>query len=117
MWISLVVAWIGLAFAGWAAVMTGLDRRFGRIGYVIAGVMESVLIAQLVVGITTLAATERDVNGVSFIGYLIGSAAVPPAGVLWARAEPSRWGMGVLVVVGFAVAVLAVRVRQIWFGG
>jgi hypothetical protein len=36
--------------------------------------------------------------------------------VLWGIAEKSRWGTGVVVVAMLTVAVLCVRVLQIWKG-
>ena len=41
---------------------------------------------------------------------------IPPAAVLWGIAEKSRWGTGVVVVAMLTVAVLCVRVLQIWKG-
>jgi hypothetical protein len=41
---------------------------------------------------------------------------IPPAAVIWGIAEKSRWGTGVVVVAMLTVAVLCVRVLQIWKG-
>jgi hypothetical protein len=50
----------------------------------------------------------------TFVGYLVAVLLVPPAGVLWARADPSRWGGTVLAVAGLVVAVMAWRLLQLW---
>ncbi|MFG1942459.1 hypothetical protein [Nonomuraea sp. NPDC048826] len=49
-------------------------------------------------------------------GYLAGQVLIPPAGVFLALAERSRWGPAILVVAGFAIAVMTGRLLQVWQG-
>jgi hypothetical protein len=79
-----------------------------------AGVLELVLLAQAVVAVVLIAYGERADDGVTFVLYLIGSLVAVPAGVWWARGEPSRWGAGVLAVVCLALPVMMVRMQQLW---
>jgi hypothetical protein len=39
---------------------------------------------------------------------------VPVAGALWARTEPSRWAGTVIAVAALVVAVMSVRLLQLW---
>jgi hypothetical protein len=114
--LTVAVTVTALLVVAWTGVLTALDRRAGRAVTVAVLALEALLVVQLVVGIVQLAGTGRDVAGVTFVGYLIGITLVPPAGLAWSRAEPSRWGTGVLVVAGLVVAVLIARLQQIWGG-
>ncbi len=102
--------------AAWSALLTVLDRRLhDPLFWLIAGV-EVVVLVQLVVGCVALATTERDVDGVTFVGYLVSTVVVLPFAVAWAASEKTRWGTGVLLIGCLTVAVLALRVTQLWAG-
>jgi len=73
------------------------DRTFALLA-----LTEVVLLVQLVVGCVLLAGTERDVEGVLFVSYLVGVALALPIGAFWSLAERSRSGTGVLVEIGRA---------------
>jgi hypothetical protein len=90
------------------------DRPVGVGAAVAAGVVELVLLAQAVVAVVLIVGGERPDEGVSFVLYLIGSLVAVPAGVWWARGEPSRWGAGVLAVVFLALPVVVVRMQHLW---
>jgi hypothetical protein len=107
----------GLALALLAGVLTALDRRIGRVLLAACGLVQLGLLGQLVVGIVSLATTDRAVSGPLFVGYLIGIQLVLPAAVAWARAEPSRWGTGVVVAAALVVTVLVARLNQVWTTG
>lgn len=114
LWAAWSVAGIALAiglYAGW------LSFRKQRInwGLVYAvGFLELVLVVQLVVGIIALTRTDRPVENVTFVGYLITDIIIPPAAVAWGFADTSRWGAGVVAVGMVTVAVLSARLMQIW---
>ncbi len=46
--------------------------------------------------------------------YLGTAALIPPAAVLWALTERTRWSTVVLGVAGLAIAVMTYRMNQIW---
>jgi hypothetical protein len=100
-------------FAGWH-----MYRRleFSNPLFYAVAVLEVVLVVVLVGGSIALGRTSRDVDGVLFVSYLVSMVAIPPAAVLWGIAEKSRWGTGVVVVAMLSIAVLAVRVLDIWKG-
>lgn len=97
-----------------AAVYVALDRpadRFLLGGWVL---LEVGLLVQLVVGILQLAGTDRDVNGLTFVGYLVGALLVPPAAAWWAHGDRTRAGTAVFIIAGLVVPFLVVRMDQVW---
>jgi hypothetical protein len=108
-----VAALIAALFAGWH---TFTERPFGNSLFYVIGVLEVALVALLVGGIAALSMTSRDVDGVLFVSYLVTVVVIPPAAVLWGIAEKSRWGTGVVVVAMLTIAVLCVRLLDIWKG-
>ena len=88
------------------------DRTFGLLA-----LTEVVLLVQLVVGCVLLAGTDRDVEGVLFVSYLVGVTLALPIGAFWSLAERTRSGTGVLVVAALTVLALQVRLVDIWSGG
>ncbi|WP_229053867.1 hypothetical protein [Aeromicrobium sp. Leaf350] len=106
-------ALVAAAYAGWHLWR---EAPFSNGLFYVVSVLELLLIALLVGGSIALAGTERDVDGVLFISYLVTTLVIPPAAILWGVAEKSRWGSGVVVVAMLTVAVLVIRVLGIWQG-
>lgn len=114
--LSTIVIAGALLLAGYALVTTLRDRPMSRGHLAALAVVEALLIAQAVVGAVALAGGRGPGEGVTFIGYLIGVLLIPVAGAGWGILERSRWGPAVIVVAGLAVAVMTVRMQQIWTG-
>lgn len=117
---STSVAWIVCALALlvglYAVVLIIRDRPVDdRLFYASAG-LETVLVVQTVAGCVALAVTDRDVAGVTFVGYLLTVVITPPLAVLWGIAEKTRWGTAVVVVAMVTVAALELRLVQLWGG-
>jgi hypothetical protein len=114
------VAWsvglLALATAVYAGWHTWRDQPFSNPLFYAVSALELVLLAVLVGGSIALARTDRDVDGVLFVSYLVTVVVVPPAAVLWGIAEKSRWGTGVVVVAMLTVSVLSARLLGIWEG-
>ncbi len=105
-----------LVAAAWAAVLMVLDRPLhDSLFWLLAG-LEVVLLALLVGGCVALARTDRDIQGLTFVGYLVSVVLVLPLAVAWAASEKTRWGTGVLLAGCLTVAVLALRLTQLWAG-
>ncbi|HEX3784829.1 MAG TPA: hypothetical protein VHX38_34645 [Pseudonocardiaceae bacterium] len=112
---ALVLA--AVAGALWSFVLLLLKRPVGLVvllGFL--GVVELGLLVQAVLGIVALAGTSRHVEGLTFVCYLIGSLLILPAAAWWARAERSRWGVGVLLVACLVVPIMILRMNQVWAG-
>ncbi len=109
----LVYAAGGIALIG-ALVLLLKDEVAGDGMFLVLGVVELLLLIQLVVGSVALAETSRDVPGVLFVSYLVGVALALPVGAFWSLAERTRAGTAVLAVAILTVAVLELRLDAIW---
>jgi hypothetical protein len=79
--------------------------------------VELLLLAQLVVSIALVvsgASAKQDT--VEFFAYLIVALMIPIGAAFWALIERTRWSTVVLGVAGLTVAVMLVRMNQIWTG-
>lgn len=110
-----------LAFASLAgafALILGFIKRppsWWSVGSVI--LVEALLLVQLVVSIVLVVQGEQAKGDtVEFFGYIITALVVPPAAVAWAVIERTRWSTLVLGVAGLTVAVMLIRMWQIWTG-
>lgn len=110
------IALVALLVALFAAWHTWRDEEFGNPLFYAVAAVELLLVALLVGGSIALSRTDRDVDGVLFVSYLVTLLVIPPAAVLWGIAEKSRWGTGVVVVAMLTVSVLCARLLGIWKG-
>lgn len=116
-WAYQFQAWVA-AFAGLFAVGLGILKRapsWWSVGSL--ALIEGLLLVQLAVTIA-LVSTGHQAHGdtLEFFGYLITALIVPPAAVAWSVIERTRWSTLVLGVAAFTVAVMLVRMWQIWSG-
>jgi len=105
-------------FAGLFVVGLGIFRRppsWLSVGVI--AVVEGLLLVQLAVTIA-LVSTGLGAKGdtVEFFGYILTALIVPPAAVGWAVIERTRWSTLVIGISGLTVAVMLVRMWQIWTG-
>ena len=110
-----------LAFAtlvGVFALTLGIFKRppsWWSVGAV--ALVEALLLVQLVVSIVLVVQGKQAVGDtVEFFGYIITALVVPPAAIAWAVIERTRWSTLVLGVSGLTIAVMLVRMWQIWAG-
>ena len=111
----LVAVYAVFALAAGARAAVQLSTRFSEapVAYLLSALAAVVYIAATV-GLARGGRGGRRLAFVAITTELVGVLLVPPAGVLWARAEPSRWAGTVLAVAGVVVAVMAWRLLQIW---
>ena len=102
-----VVVLLGLA-------STLARRRIAVVHLAATGVLEAVLLVQAVVAGVALAGGTRPPQNAAFLGYLGGVLVVPVAGLLWARAEPTRWAGTVLAVAALVTGAMVWRLVQLW---
>ena len=115
-WVAYLLIGGALAGAAWAAVLMVLDRPLGDPLFWLLAAVELGLLAEVAGGSVALTRTDRDVDAVTFVGYLATIWLVLPVGVAWAASEKSRWGSGVLLVACLTVAVMVLRLQQLWAG-
>ena len=109
---TIVVA--GLVLAGYALLMTALNRRMGLGLLVALGVLEILLLVLVGMIVAKLVGGGRPASLATLLGYLIAIPLVPVIAGFWGALERSRWGPAVIAVAGLVAAVLMVRLHQIW---
>lgn len=109
---TIVVA--GLALAGYALLMTVLNKRMGTGLLAALGVLEVLLLVLVGMIVARLVSGGRPASLPTLIGYLIAMPLVPLAAGFWGALERSRWGPAVIAVAGLVAAVLMVRLHEIW---
>jgi hypothetical protein len=109
---TIIVA--GLALAGYALVLTALNRRMGSSLLAALGVLEILLLVLVGMIVARLANGGRPAGLVMLIGYLVAMPLIPVAAAFLGAVERSRWGSAVAAVSGLVAAVLMVRLHEIW---
>lgn len=115
--LAALVAVLSLALAAWAAWRAVRDRPVILRQLVAAGVVEALLLVQVVVAAVRAVAGDGPADAPTFWGYLLTTLVVLPVAAAWAFAERTRWSSVVLVVAAVTVAFLAYRCVQVWVGG
>jgi len=107
---------LAVAIIGVAAVVAGLaGRRPGDVTVGGLALIELFLIAQIVIAvIAPLAGNPPTGSLLEFWTYLISAALLPPAAVVWALVERTRWSTVIMGVAALAVAVMVWRMHVIW---
>ena len=115
-WFTSVQACIAVA-VGLVAVVLGLagkkpaDLTMGATAFVAI-----LLVVQLVIAILSpLFGNSPTGNVLEFYTYLVTAILIPPLAIVYGLVDRSRWSTVVLGVACFAVAVMVVRMNQIWF--
>ena len=76
--------------------------------------VELAALVQVLVAVVVVLRGERPDSAATFAGYALASLLVPPVGAVWALSERSRWGTAAAGVSCLVLAVLTVRLRQVW---
>jgi len=102
--------------AGLLCLVIGLaGRRPNDLTLGAVVLVELLLLAQLVIALVAPGLGNRPAGSVPlFYVYLISGLLIPPLAVFWALIERTRWSTVVLGVAAFAIAVMVVRMAQIW---
>ena len=116
-WFYQVQLWVALA-AGLFTLVLGLFRKLPSLWSVGSlALVELGLLIQLVnTIILTLGGERAKVDTVEFYAYLVVAAMVPIGTVFWALVERTWVSTLILGVGAFTVAVMLVRMNQIWTG-
>ncbi|HET9381832.1 MAG TPA: hypothetical protein VFP69_13500 [Streptomyces sp.] len=102
------------AWCGWAAHRDEPTKDWHFIGMAVVTLLALV---QLVVGIVQLARGEEADQGTTvFVAYLLGAFVCVPAAGFLSLAERSRWGSVTVAASGVVLAVLELRLHDIWGG-
>jgi hypothetical protein len=112
--LQIVLTGVAVVLAVWLVALVALDREPDDWTYGALALLEVGLVAQLVIGLVRLGGDHEGVNVAAYVGYLVGSLVILPAGFAWSVGERSRAGTGVLLVAVAVVPVLFLRVHQLW---
>ncbi|GAA4087093.1 hypothetical protein GCM10022284_24320 [Streptomyces hundungensis] len=115
--LTVAVAAAALALAAWCGFAAYRDQPTKDWHFIGMAVVAVLALAQLVVGLVQLGRGERPEQGVAiFVAYLAGAfAAVPAAGFL-SLSERTKWGSVTVSAGAVVLAVLEVRLYDIWGG-
>lgn len=107
----LLAAWVGFAAARGQPVK---DWHYAGVAVVLL-----LALVQLVVALAQLVAGERPAGGgtVVFVSYLVAVTLCLPVVVVVALGERSRWGSATVAAGAVVLAVLQVRLADVWSGG
>lgn len=116
-WLYLSQLWFAIA-TGLFALVLGIVGRLPSLWSVGSlAVVELGLIGQLIFSTAAvLSGQSAVVDTVEFFAYLIVAAMVPIGAGFWALVERNRWSTVILGVAALTVAVMLVRMNQIWTG-
>ncbi len=116
-----MIGWLGAALIGGSlliaalAAISALRRRAPwPATLAVLGLTEVVLVVQAVVAVAVSVDGQPPDSPVLFFSYLFFVLLVLPVAFLLARSEPNRFGSLLIVVAGLVLAVLVVRLQQIW---
>ena len=101
---------------GVLAVVLGLaGRKPSDLSLAGAALTELLLLVQLGIALFAPAAGNRPTgNPVEFYAYLLSALIIPPAAIVWAFVERTRWATVVVGIACLAIAVMVVRMQIIW---
>ena len=108
-----VVALATLLFIG-STYYAIRDRLIDDKLLALAGLVEVGLLVLLVFGLVGLGQIDDATEKATFVAYLISLPVIPIGTSLLTIKEKSRWAMGSMAIGAFAVAVMALRLQQIW---
>lgn len=118
MWtpLAVLVAVLAAGLASWAGWRTARDRAVILRQLIAAGVVEAVLLVQVVAAVVVAITADGPADPPTFWGYAVTSLLVLPVAAAWSFAERTRWSSAVLLLAALTVAFLQLRMVQVWQG-
>jgi hypothetical protein len=115
LWFTYILVAIA-TLGGLLCVVLGLaGRRPSDLTVGILGLLELGLVVQVVIAIVAPFAGNPPTGSLlEFWVYLVSAVLIPPAAVVWALLERSRWSTVIMGIGALAVAVMVWRMQVIW---
>jgi hypothetical protein len=104
----------GLLLALWTGVQAARRRPTTDAQMIGAIVVEAALLLQVVIALIRLIGGRQLNEPVTFVAYSIGVLLALPLGFYLAREERTRWGSLCLCFTAVVVAVMVLRLLQLW---
>jgi hypothetical protein len=115
--LTITVSATALLLAAWCGFAAFRDQSTKDWHFIGMAIVSLLALVQLVVGVVKLAGGEKPHDGtVIFVAYLVGAACTIPAAGFMSLTERSRWGSAIVAAGGVILAVLEVRLYDIWGG-
>jgi len=115
--VTITVSVASLLLAAWCGYATLRDQPTKDWHFIGMAVVTVLALVQTVVGVVKLAGGEKPHDGtVIFVAYLIGALCTIPAAAFMSLTERTRWGSAIVAAGGVILAVLEVRLFDIWGG-
>ena len=105
-----------LLLAVWAGIHVLINKPVTLTFAVVSGIAIVMQLIFLIGGISQMNNTTEEFSRPEFVGYLVGSLAIPPAALWWTRNDTQRTGAGVLCLVFLIMPILIIRIQQVWAG-
>jgi hypothetical protein len=116
--LTVVITVAALLLAAWCGYATARDQSTKDWHFIGMGAVTLLALAQLIVGIVELTrGRAADGGDVIFVAYLAGAALAVPAAGFMSLLERTRWGSAIVTAGGLVLAVLEIRLFDIWGGG
>jgi hypothetical protein len=116
--LTVAVSVAALLLAAWCGYATARDQSTKDWHFIGMAVVTVLALAQLVVGVVELTGGKAaDGGDVIFVAYLAGAALAVPAAGFMSLLERTRWGSAIVTAGGLVLAVLEIRLFDIWGGG
>ncbi|MEU6310475.1 hypothetical protein [Streptomyces sp. NPDC047014] len=113
--LTVAIGVAALALAAWCAHAAWRDQPTKDWHFIGMAVVTVLVLAQLVIGLVQLARGEKPDEGtVIFVAYLLGAFAAVPAAGLLSLTERTKWGSVTVAAGAVVLAVLEVRLYDIW---
>lgn len=107
-----VVGCLLLALIGFGTAIA--QRVPGWVNVIGAAVIELVLLVLAAAAVIALLTGTRLAETGTFVGYILAAVLILPFAILWAAAEKSRWSGVVLAIAHLALAVVGLRLAELW---
>jgi hypothetical protein len=116
--VVVTVSVAALLLAAWCGLAAYRDSPTKDRHFVAMAVVTLATLVQTVVAVVQLGRGDRPEQGMAvFLAYLLGAACTVPAAAFMSLAERTRWGSAIVAAGGVILAVLELRLHEIWGAG
>ena len=115
-WFSWLQAGVAILAGLFCLIMGAIGKKPNDLTLGAVILVELLLIVQVVVAIIApfLGNTPTG-HPLEFWAYLVSAVLIPPLAAFWGLVERNRWSTVVLGAACLAIAVMVLRMNQIWF--
>lgn len=105
---------VSLLVAAWCFLAASRDSWINWTHLAGLALAEAAVVGQVIVAVGRIAGGERPEQFVTFVGYVIAGVALLPAAVGLSFMERTRWGSVIAGAGVLVLAVLVLRLLQVW---